>query len=161
MQLFFTLFFKSIYLFIERERERETVSRVGPERERERESQVGFVLSAESPTPGSTSRTLEVTTWAKVKSPTFNRLSHPGVPHAAVLEVNAQNNSLHQAVFAVTFIQQMCCKNAVNIRYICLYMYIYLYVYLYVYVLVYLYLKIHMPVEIQYIQGSIFHTMSL
>ena len=63
----------------EREGERER------ERERENESQVGSMLSVQSPTWGSNSRNHKIMTSAETKSRTLNRLSHPGVPTAGVL----------------------------------------------------------------------------
>ena len=56
----FLIFKKFIYLFFKRdgERERERVSKGGVEREGDRESEAGSVLIAETPMPGSNSRTV-------------------------------------------------------------------------------------------------------
>ena len=62
-----------------RERERAWMSRGEGQRDRERESQAGSTLS-EEPDMGLNPMTLEIMTWAKIKSQTLNRLGHPRIP---------------------------------------------------------------------------------
>ena len=71
--LWFLIFFNT-HLFILREKEKDW------ERERERGSQAGSAFSAQSWMQGSISSTLEIMTWAEIKSQLLIWLSHPGAP---------------------------------------------------------------------------------
>ena len=73
----FVFVFLSWFIYWERKRERERMSGGGDEREGEGQSQACSVLSAWSPTWGSIPQT--VRSWrVKIRSRTFNWLSHPG-----------------------------------------------------------------------------------
>ena len=72
------LFFKSLFIYFERDRD--SVSRVGANWGRKRESQVGSMLPAQSWTWGLNSRNHEIMTWPETKSRTLNRLSPSGAP---------------------------------------------------------------------------------
>ena len=72
-----------IYLFWEKKKEIAWVGEKGQGRERERipgrlHAQPGAWCGAESHDPG-------IMTWAKIKSPKLNRLSHPGTPQSPFL----------------------------------------------------------------------------
>ena len=80
LRWFSNLFILFYFIYLERGHARKK----GRDRERDgdgdRESQAGSMLSAQSPTWSSNSRTREIMTWAKIKSQTLNRLSHPSAP---------------------------------------------------------------------------------
>ena len=73
------LIFK-VYLFWEREREREREHKQAGEGQRE-SAQAGSEPTVQSPTQGSNSWT-----WAKIKSHSLNRLSHPGTPEVLLFK---------------------------------------------------------------------------
>ena len=75
------LFKEIIYLFWEGEREKEWAWAGGAaEREGETDSQAGSILWGTELNPGVHPRNHEIMTWAEIKSQTFNRLRHWGVP---------------------------------------------------------------------------------
>ena len=73
------IFFLSLFIYFERERERECMGAGAWHRGGGRESQAGSLPSVQSLTWGWTLRTREIMTRATIKSQTLYPLSHPGV----------------------------------------------------------------------------------
>ena len=69
-----------MYLFILKERERESTSRDGAERKEKRIPSRLCVISTDDTDVGLEPMNLEIITCAKIKSQTLDQLSHPGAP---------------------------------------------------------------------------------
>ena len=76
-------FFLSLFIFCVCERQH--MHHWGRDREGERESIPSRVWSCAEPLSGLHLTNCEIMTWAKIKSPTVNQLSHPGAPSLLLL----------------------------------------------------------------------------
>ena len=84
---YFHISFFNVYLFILRERE--TMRRGGAEREGGWETTQAVSLLSTEPDMGLSLTNREIMAWDKIKSQTFNWLSHPGAPYFHISTISS------------------------------------------------------------------------